>query len=125
MSISIKLKTKAAGAKIFSKREIWQRSHSEDRLQKWQNVFLAVSISFPLPILQMLFKSPQNPSIVFIPEINHKKMPQSLVANSEILLISSGMILLHCQSLIRDTKEISPEILKLDVSQLSLELISF
>jgi hypothetical protein len=52
-------------------------------------------------------------------------MPQSLVANSVILLISSGMISLHCQSLIRDTKEISPEILKLDVSQLSLELISF
>jgi hypothetical protein len=50
---------------------------------------------------------------------------QSLVANSVILLISSGMISLHCQSLIRDTKEISPEILKLDVSQLSLELISF
>lgn len=40
----------------------------------------AVSISFPLPILQMLFKSPQNPSIIFIPEINFtRKCPSHLL----------------------------------------------
>jgi hypothetical protein len=29
----------------------------------------AVSISFPLPILQMPFKSPQNPSIILFPKL--------------------------------------------------------
>ncbi len=52
-----------------------------------------------------------------------KCLLQSDVANSKILLISSGMISLHCQSLIRDIKEIYPEIFKPDVSQLSFELI--
>jgi hypothetical protein len=79
----------------------------------------------PADITNALQIATESKYYFYSPNKFHKKMPQSLVANSVILLISSGMISLHCQSLIRDTKEISPEILKLDVSQLSLELISF
>ena len=52
-----------------------------------------------------------------------KEIQQSLTNKNKTLVFSSGMISLHCQSLIRDIKEISLEVLNHDVSQLSHELI--